>query len=155
MAMVNSRRKGAAGERELSKVLGELMGVEFRRGQQYCGANGDADVVGLTGVHVECKRVQSLNVSKAIEQAIRDAKPGDLPVVAHRKNGEQWLLTLCLDDLVELSRTIVAVVDASAVANPVPCMSEPERPKHLCRRCGALLGVHGGCLECTAITELV
>jgi Holliday junction resolvase len=101
--MVNSRAKGAAGERELSKVLGDLLGVEMRRGQQYSGLAGNADVVGIDGLHIECKRVQSLNVSKAIVQAIRDAKPGTVPVVAHRKNGEQWLLTCCLDDLVDLS----------------------------------------------------
>jgi Holliday junction resolvase len=109
--VVNSRAKGAAGERELSKVLGELLGVPMRRGQQFSGLAGNADVVGIEGLHVECKRVQSLNVSKAIQQSIRDSKPGSVPVVAHRKNGEQWLLTCCLDDLVDLSRLIVDTVD--------------------------------------------
>lgn len=109
--MVNSRAKGAAGERELSKVLGDILGVQMRRGQQYSGLAGNADVVGVDGIHIECKRVQSLNVSKAIEQSIRDAKTGSVPVVAHRKNGEQWLLTCCLDDLVDLARVIVATVE--------------------------------------------
>lgn len=44
--MKNSRRKGKEGELELSKKLKEH-GFECRRGQQYCGANGDADVIGL------------------------------------------------------------------------------------------------------------
>ena len=113
--MVNSRAKGAAGERELSKVLGEILGVKMRRGQQYSGLAGNADVVGVDGLHVECKRVQNLNVSKAIAQAIADSKPGSVPVVAHRKNGEQWLLTCCLDDVVELSRVIVTTVDAVVI----------------------------------------
>ena len=52
--MTNSRAKGKAGERELAKKLREF-GVDARRGQQYSGANGDADVVGLQGVHIECK----------------------------------------------------------------------------------------------------
>ena len=47
---INSRQKGAKGERELSKVL-HGYGYNCRRGQQYCGANGDADVVGLPGIH--------------------------------------------------------------------------------------------------------
>lgn len=51
---MNSRQKGAAGERELAKAL-RSHGFETRRGQQYCGSNGDADVVGLPGVHIECK----------------------------------------------------------------------------------------------------
>jgi Holliday junction resolvase len=112
--MVNSRAKGAAGERELSKVLSELLGTPFRRGVQYCGANGDADVVGLPGVHIEVKRVQALNVSKAMQQAMSDSKGGDLPIVAHRKNHEQWMVTCCLDDLIELSRVVVATVNRSA-----------------------------------------
>lgn len=54
---MNSRQKGARGERELAKVL-RSYGYETRRGQQYCGANGDADVMGLPGIHIECKRVK-------------------------------------------------------------------------------------------------
>ena len=52
---INSRNKGARGERELSSKLNEY-GYDCRRGQQYCGANGDADVIGLNGIHIECKR---------------------------------------------------------------------------------------------------
>lgn len=119
--MVNSRAKGAAGERELSKVLGEVLGVKMRRGQQFSGLAGNADVVGVDGLHVECKRVQSLNVSKAIEQSIRDAKAGSVPIVAHRKNGEQWLVTCCLDDLVDLSRVIIATVDKNVLVSDQTC----------------------------------
>lgn len=36
---MNSRQKGAGGERELSRILREH-GYNCRRGQQYCGANG-------------------------------------------------------------------------------------------------------------------
>ena len=60
--MTNSRRKGADGERELAKKLKEY-GYDTRRGQQYSGANGDADVVGLPGIHIECKRVERLNIN--------------------------------------------------------------------------------------------
>lgn len=126
--MVNSRAKGAAGERELSKILGELLGTPFRRGVQYCGANGDADVVGLPGVHIEAKRVQALNVSKAMMQAMTDSKPDDVPIVCHRKNGEQWLITCCLGDLVELSRVIVATVNQAESPESVnsPIASDPD-----------------------------
>ena len=75
--MTNSRSKGAKGERELSNKLKEF-GFNTRRGQQYCGANGDADVVGIAGVHIECKRVQSLNLSKAMKQAESDARDGEI-----------------------------------------------------------------------------
>ena len=70
---MNSRQKGARGERELSRKLKEY-GYDCRRGQQYCGANGDADVIGLPGIHIECKRVERLNIDDAMLQAIRDRR---------------------------------------------------------------------------------
>lgn len=94
---MNAREKGKRGERELAKVLTEY-GFSCRRGQQYCGANGDADVVGLDGIHIECKRVEQLNIHKAMEQAKRDARENEAPVVMHRKNGTEWLATMRLAD---------------------------------------------------------
>lgn len=99
---MNSRNKGADGERELAKVLREY-GFDARRGQQYSGANGDADVVGLPGVQIECKRVERLNVHKAMEQVRRDAEgTGRLPAVFHRKNRTGWLVTMDLSDWMKL-----------------------------------------------------
>ena len=100
--MVNSRAKGARAERELANKLKEH-GLTARRGQQFCGANGDADVVctELADYHIECKMVAALNVDKAIDQATRDC--GDkTPVVIHRKNNRPWLLTCYLEDWIKL-----------------------------------------------------
>lgn len=93
---MNSRQKGARGERELAKVL-SYHGYHTRRGQQYSGANGDADVVGLPFIHIECKRVEHLNIFEAIEQSLRDARSEELSTVMHRKNGKQWLVTMTLE----------------------------------------------------------
>lgn len=71
---------------------------------QYCGANGDADVVGLPGIHIECKRVERLNLVEAMHQAERDARPGELPAVFHRRNGEPWLVTMPLEKWIEIYR---------------------------------------------------
>lgn len=101
--MKNSRRKGAVGERELSRVLA-LHGYDCRRGQQYCGANGDADVVGLPGVHIECKRVERLDLVGAVDQAKRDAREGELPAVFHRRNRCEWFVTMPLDAWMEIYR---------------------------------------------------
>ena len=70
---MNSRNKGASGERELANIL-KGKGYPARRGQQFCGQNGDADVVGLDGFHLECKRVEKLNLDNAMEQAQSDAR---------------------------------------------------------------------------------
>ena len=94
---MNSRRKGKNGELEIAKIL-RSYGYDTRRGQQYSGANGDADVVGVPGVHLEIKRVEKLNIDNAMEQSIRDALEDETPVVMHRKNGKKWLVTMRLDD---------------------------------------------------------
>lgn len=105
--MKNSREKGAAGERELANILKDY-GYKTRRGQQYCGSNGDADVVGLPGIHIECKRVEKFTLkelNKAMEQSINDAKDDEIPVVIHRKNFERdWKVTIRIHDLVSVYR---------------------------------------------------
>ena len=99
---INSKRKGAAGERELSKFLRDHGFSEARRGQQYSGIEGE-DVVGLPGYHVEVKRVERLNIHDAMNQSIRDAD-NQIPIVAHRKNRTEWLVTMRAEDFLELVR---------------------------------------------------
>ncbi len=100
--MVNSRVKGACGERELSSIFRSRGYLSARRGQQFSGRNGDADVVGLPGIHVECKRVEKLNIYNAMEQAENDATQGIIPTVFHRKDRKEWLVTMTLDDWFKL-----------------------------------------------------
>ena len=101
--MINSKQKGKKGELELANILKEYGFENARRSQQYAGINGDADVVGLPGIHVECKRVERLNISKALQQAQRDSeKTGLTPAVFHRKNREPWMVTMSLEDWIEL-----------------------------------------------------
>ena len=95
---VNSRAKGARGEREWARWLMDHLGIKARRGQQFSGGPDSPDVIGLEGTHAEVKRVEKLNISKAMEQAVRDC--GDnLPYVAHRKNGEAWMITIQAADI--------------------------------------------------------
>jgi hypothetical protein len=96
---INSRAKGAAGEREFAAVLRAAGWPQARRGQQRAGVDG-ADVIdGPGGVHWEVKRVQALNFWAAAAQAQRDAAPGEVPVVAARRNGGEWLAVVPLDFL--------------------------------------------------------
>lgn len=95
--MINSRQKGALGEREFAKKMKEY-GFDCRRSQQFCGKGGEsADVIGLPFIHCEVKRVEKLNIDEALEQATRDCKAGRIPVVFHRKNNKKWKATLDLD----------------------------------------------------------
>lgn len=90
---INSRAKGANGERELAKLL-RSQGYDARRGQQYSGANGDADVIGVKGIHIECKRQERVSDEMWLKQAEDDARRGEIPVVIYRRNHEKWKLLI-------------------------------------------------------------
>lgn len=115
-ARKNSRNKGAVGERELAAELKRLFGAATRRGQQYSGIEGE-DVVGLDGIHVESKRVEALNITTAMEQAVRDSKGLKVPAVFHRKNHKPWLVTLRLDDVEQFVKAMQLIVEKRDIAN--------------------------------------
>lgn len=100
---VNSKQKGARFERQLASRLREY-GFNTRRGQQYCGANGDADVVGLPGIHIEAKHQERMQLYDWMAQAKSDAKADELPVVFHKKNNADILVTMTLDDWMQVYR---------------------------------------------------
>lgn len=100
---INSREKGARFERKLAGILRDY-GYDSRRGQQYCGANGDADVVGLPGIHIEAKAVERLNLYDAMAQSKSDANVGEIPVVIHKKNHCKILVTLELENFMDIYR---------------------------------------------------
>ncbi len=51
---------------------------------------------------IECKRVERLNLYDAMAQAKSDAKQDKIPVVMHRKDKCDWLVTLSLEDFIEI-----------------------------------------------------
>lgn len=97
--MTNSRDKGKKGELELSHKLNDL-GFSTRRTAQYNGKEQGslADLIGIDGIHIECKRVERLNIDTAYEQAVRDSKEGETPIVFHRRNRKPWLVTMSIED---------------------------------------------------------
>lgn len=100
--MTNSKAKGAAGEREFARLCRDNGYPNVRRGQQFSGVEGE-DVVGLPGIHIEVKRVERLNIEDAMAQSARDAQ-GKIPIVAHRKNHCDWLITMRAEDWFNLYR---------------------------------------------------
>jgi Holliday junction resolvase len=104
---VNSRQKGKAGEREFAALLREH-GFDARRGVQFTGGADSPDVVSaaLAWLHVECKRVQKLNLADACAQAEGDC--GGKPwIVAHRRNHAPWLITMKAELFFNLLRGMV------------------------------------------------
>lgn len=97
-----SRDKGKRGEREFAALCRDH-GYDARRGVQYNGLDGE-DVIGLPGVHIEVKRTEALRIYEAIEQAARDAKAGQISIVAHRRNNADWLIVTRAEDWFPLYR---------------------------------------------------
>lgn len=109
---VNSKQKGARFERQLASKFREY-GYEARRTAQYCGNSGDAsDVVGLPGIHIEAKHQERMQLYDWMSQAKRDsARTGKLPAVFHKKNNASILVTMELDDWIQLYREYEAGLD--------------------------------------------
>src|SRR5438045_2895544 len=103
---MNSRRKGARGERQWRDEL-RANGFQARRGQQFSGSPDSPDVVceQLHWIHFEVKAVEKLNIWDAMEQARRDSViamgadchelgKAKVPIVAHKRNFLGWLITM-------------------------------------------------------------
>jgi Holliday junction resolvase len=94
---VNSRQKGVRGELEWRDYL-RARGYEAERGQQHAGGNDSPDVRhSVPGHHFEVKRQERLDIRKWYEQAVRDARAGETPVVAFRQNRGPWMVLLSAD----------------------------------------------------------
>lgn len=90
------REKGARYERQIAAAL-TAAGYQCRR---TCQTDGriEADVIGLPGIHIEAKHQEQMRLYDWMEQSKRDARPGEIPVVMHRKNRAGTLVTMELDD---------------------------------------------------------
>ncbi len=108
-----SRNKGKRGEREAAKELNRLFGLEARRAQQYCGEAGDADLIGVEGIHVEVKRVERFHMHPALEQADSDRKAGETPMVLTKQNNKPWIVCCYLNDL---PKVMYQLIDAQYTA---------------------------------------
>ena len=96
----SARDKGARYELELVHILRDFYGYPVRRGYVF---QHESDVIGLQGVHIECKAVERLNIRKAYKQAVEEAleRADGVPVVFHHKNREGWLVTMSLEDFMD------------------------------------------------------
>ena len=101
---LNSKQKGGRGEREFAALCREEGYDNVCRGQQFQGGIDSPDVKGLPGIHVEVKRVERLNIHGAMRQSIRDCEDKAIPIVAHRRNRDKWMVTMLAEDWFALYR---------------------------------------------------
>lgn len=115
MGKINAKQKGAMFERELADLFRKMGYADARRTAQYCGNTGDAsDVVGLPGIHVEAKHQETMRLYDWMAQAKRDSDGNsELPAVFHKKNRADILVTMTLEDWMQ----IYAVYEAATVSD--------------------------------------
>jgi Holliday junction resolvase len=85
-----SRNKGAAGEREFLRLLGEELGTLLTRNLQQTRDSG-ADCLVVKGWAIEVKRCERLSRGAWWRQAVAQAdREGVQPMLAYRRNREPW-----------------------------------------------------------------
>lgn len=119
---VNSRRKGKQGELDACHTLRELFGWAAMRTQQRTGwsptgDSPDIEVVQTPDIFWEIKRVQALNVPRALSLAAKQCGRR-CPVVMHRpdRSPNGWMLTIRLADLPRLVHAYQTATDSEAAA---------------------------------------
>lgn len=110
MSLKRPRSKGRGGEHEVCQILNKRLAdlsCDFIR-TPMSGAlmhfPGDIfDRHHKAGIIGEVKRVEKLNVEKAYQQAKQAAVGSlDAPVLFHRRNNTEWLVTLSLADFADI-----------------------------------------------------
>ena len=103
----NSRQKGKRGELDAAETLRRLYSWTARRTQQFKGTSdsSDVEVAETPEAFWEVKREERLNVFKALATAVAEAG-AKLPILLHRRNQTEWLVTVRLVDLARLSDVV-------------------------------------------------
>lgn len=91
---MDRNKKGHDFEREIARIFREHGFLSARRGMQYQEGGAQPDVVGTPGWHVECKRQEKTHLTDWMQQSVHDAKPGEIPVVVHKKSRQDILITM-------------------------------------------------------------
>ncbi len=129
---LNSRRKGKVGELSAVADLKQLFGWTGRRTQQRTGwSDGnspDIEIDQTPTIFWEIKRVEALNVPRALALAVRQCGRR-CPVLMHRPNRSinGWMLTIRLTDLPRLVHAYENAVNSeSSQGSPVAAEALPD-----------------------------
>jgi len=100
----SAQAKGRRGEIELARYLQEAGFTDARPGDPL-NYGKMSDVVGIDGLHIECKRHEKLEINKWYTQAAEDAArmQDGRPAVIYRQNRRQWMIVLSLHDFLEMT----------------------------------------------------
>ena len=105
MGKINSKAKGKRGELFVVNKFKDR-GYQCNRTAQFKGNTGRADdIEGIDYIHAEVKFVETLNLEKAMEQAMRDNFMSDrqaFPTVFHKKNNKPLMVTMLWDNWIDM-----------------------------------------------------
>jgi len=95
------RRKGTSGELEVRDIF-RAAGFDCDRTPNSGALRIRSDLYGNVPAHLEVKRQETARPWAWWQQATDEAQPGELPVVAFRRNRSQWLAIVDLHQLADL-----------------------------------------------------
>lgn len=133
MSGARSRRKGKVGELEACHALESTFGWKAKRSAPMQAGHGGAyaDIVcdQTPSLFLEVKRVEKLNVQRALATAVKQAGRR-CPVLLHRTNRSPlgWLLTLRLEDLPRLAHAYQVAEDDTVAQKALPNDNAGHRP---------------------------
>lgn len=105
--MINSKRKGAAGERAWVQVLQEHGYTAKRTGFHQSQQGHDAPDVTCHDlpIHWEVKNTEKCQIRDWLSQAAGDCKEYQIPVITWKSNNREWIAILTAKDLLKLIQT--------------------------------------------------
>ena len=98
----SQREKGKRNERLAARAVQRVLGIAACRTAQNTGMNGLADIDMGARFHCEVKVRKSIAACRYYDQALRDQKPGTVPMVLMREDRGEWMVTLRLSDFAEV-----------------------------------------------------
>lgn len=99
---MNSRDKGARGEREIVALYQEAGYPNAHRTPMSGGMQWKGDVQGVPGIHIEVKRQENLRIWSALEQAEKDCAMDLIPALHFRRSRSAWFVAVPLPDFIEI-----------------------------------------------------
>jgi hypothetical protein len=109
---INSRDKGAKGEREFINMMGPLLGVDLKRNLEQTREGGH-DILGLDGWAIEIKRYAEVLPAdlerwwdQAVEQSLRITWKNVSPALAYRADRRPWRIVIPSERGLEYDYTI-------------------------------------------------
>lgn len=100
---ISQRRKGAAGEREVVRLMNETLGEDTVRRNLNQTREGGTDIQ-VAPYGIEVKRRKQMAFYQWLHQAERACGDAAKPVVVARADGEEWVAIIPLPEFLRLAR---------------------------------------------------